>query len=93
MHLYKYTLKSKDYMIPRFSYECNGKLYQLHPEFKDKEAYIRVKDVIKFLEKYTITTNETNLHTIAARMEILRDFSKELNEPIWTAIATQKSVT
>ncbi len=73
-------------MIPRFSYECNGKLCQLHPEFKDKEAYIRVKDVINFLEKYKIDTEETNLHAMAARMEILRDFSRELNEPICTLI-------
>jgi uncharacterized protein YbcI len=73
-------------MIPRFSHECNGKLCQLHPEFKDKEAYIRVKDVINFLEKYKIDTEETNLHAMAARMEILRDFSRELNEPICTLI-------
>jgi len=72
-------------MIPRFSYECNGKLCQLHPEFKDKEAYIRLKDVIKFLEKYANCADGTNLHVITARMEILRDFAKELNEPIWTS--------
>lgn len=77
-------------MIPRFSYECNGKLCQLHPEFRDKEAYIRVKDVIKFLEKYASNTNGVDFNTQASRLEIIREISKELNEPICTLI--QKGV-
>lgn len=73
-------------MIPRFSYECNGKLCQLHPEFRDKEAYIRVKDVIKFLEKYASNTNGVDFNTQTSRLEIIREISKELNEPICTLI-------
>jgi hypothetical protein len=73
-------------MIPRFSYECNGKLCQLHPEFRDKEAYVRVKDLIKFLEKYASNTNGVDFTTQSSRLEIIRDLSKELNEPVCVLI-------